>query len=111
MIKATKQNEVGLWEAWIEFDSITPGYFGMLYVLGEVQMKKKNLHPFLIKSISEGDTKQLVLNIDESLLSSGANMQEVSYSQPLLNIDQYASIVIYAGEELIEQIEDIEVLV
>lgn len=110
MIKATKHKEIGLWEAWIEFDSITPGYFGMLYVFGEIEMKKALTHPFVLKR-EQGSKDELVLKIDPTYISSGAPMQEVLYSEPLFNIDQYASITVFAGEELIEKIEEIEILV
>jgi hypothetical protein len=110
MIKLTKQQEVGLWEAWIEFDHSTPRYFGTLYVVGEIELGKAR-KPLVISHERRGRSGELVLRIDVSSSQKGSNMQEVLYSEPLTSIDQYSSIAVYLGNELIERIEDIEIMI
>jgi hypothetical protein len=107
-----KQPEIGLWEAWIEFDHLTSNYFGMLYVLGEIEVGKKINHPFLLKADDYNDTsRELVLRINPDEISNGNHVQEILYSEPLRSIDQYTSVKVYSEEALIVNLEDIEVLV
>ncbi|HEY0065882.1 MAG TPA: hypothetical protein VGB46_00920 [Flavisolibacter sp.] len=110
MIKLTKQQEIGLWEAWIEFDHTTPHYFGMLYVVGEIETGKAH-HPYTIRREQSSTSCELVLRIEASILPRGTALQEVHYSEPITSIDQYSSIAVYLGNELIEKIEDIEVMI
>ncbi len=41
------QNDIDLWEVWVEYDQFHPEYFGTLYVHGEIPADKKNSSDFI----------------------------------------------------------------
>jgi len=112
MLRTTHLQNIDLWEAWIEFDQTHPEYFGTLYIAGEIETPKKPRHPFIIKK-EENPTlsKTLVLHVDLDVCSKGSYGEEVRYSEPLTAIDQYTSVVIYANNEIIMVLRDIEVMI
>lgn len=112
MLQITHLQNIDLWEAWIEFDQLHPQYFGMLYITGEVETKKRSAHPFNIsKDEHPSLSNTLVLRLNHELCDEGNYAEEVIYSEPLLNPSQYSSVVIYAGNKIVAVIKDIEVLV
>ena len=42
MIYNTIQQDIDLWEAWVEFDAVATNCFGTLYITGEVLVDKKD---------------------------------------------------------------------
>ena len=107
MMKAIQQ-DVELWEVWIEFDQSHPEYFGTLYVHGEVETNKG-----ASSSLTRMDDKercQLNLKLP-STLSGPCNTKKVVYSEPIRNLNEYTSICIYAGNELIGRFNDIEIMI
>ena len=111
MIYQQIEQDLDLWEAWIEFDPESPNSFGTLYLLGEVMASKKDQHPFIIKSAADNNKQQLILTVQTTTSGHPTRMAEVVYSETLNHIDQYSSILIYQDNELIAQIGDIEILV
>jgi hypothetical protein len=102
------QEDINLWEVWIEYDQLDPEHFGTLYVHGEVHSHQK-YDPFLTKILHPSNA-QLVLHMSSS--SSGSiRTKEVFYSEPVKNLNQYTSIIVYAGEKLIARFKDIEILI
>lgn len=102
------QQDIDLWEVWIEFDQSHPEHFGILYVHGEILTDKKNTSS-LIKTQAEV-RGQLALQLPAR--SSGlCHTKEVLYSEPIRNLNQYTSICIYAGNELIGCFDDIEIMI
>jgi len=107
MIYQEVKQEVELWEAWIEYDPNNPEFFGILYVLGEV--------------LAGQETRELIIRMDDedqalslripSLPQGKCRRKEVMYSEPIRNLNQYASIRIYSGKELITRFDEIEVLI
>lgn len=102
------QQNIDLWEIWIEFDPNEEEYFGILYIHGEVQADQKwNTVP--VKKLS-GLSNHLVLQLP-SRTTNNNYTKEVLYSEPIRNLNQYTSVSVYAGIELIISSDEIEVLV
>ena len=106
MMNVTQQ-DVDLWEVWIEFDPAHPHNFGTLYVHGEIVGNKKNRSAFR-KMVGEDGQLSLCLPPREN---GPTCSKEVLYSEPITNLNQYNSVCIYAGEELIESFDDIEIMI
>jgi len=104
----TVQQDLDLWEVWIEYDQFHPEIFGTLYVHGEVTVDKKT-SSYLTKITG---AEECQLNLQLPIISTTVNStKEVLYSEPIRNLNQYTSICIYAGKELIGYFEDIEVMI
>jgi len=104
----TLEQDLALWEVWIEYDQFHPEYFGTLYVHGEVSIDKK-ASSYLTKI---ADTDQYQLNLQLPLKSPGIHTtKEVLYSEPIRNLNQYTSVCIYSGNELIGSFDDIEIMI
>lgn len=106
-MNATLQ-DINLWEVWIEYDQFHPEYFGTLYVHGEVLTDAKDA-PSLTR-ITTNSKGELTLKLPER--SHGLNStREVVYSEPIRNLNQYTSVSIYSGNELIGCFNDIEIMI
>jgi hypothetical protein len=104
--------ELDCWEAWIEFDSAHPRYFGTLYVVGEVRVDKGSRKPTVTKTSAGLSTHLcLSLNLTQSKSQRLNSLREVIYSEPISNINQYRFINVYEGTTLIGKIGNIEVVV
>lgn len=101
------QHDVDLWEVWIEFDPSHPHNFGTLYVHGEITANKKTRSAFKKMGTEDG---QLSLWLPPRQ-DGPACTKEVLYSEPIKNLNQYTSVCIYAGEELIGSFDDIEIMI
>ena len=106
----TTQQDIDLWEAWIEFDAMAPHRFGTLYIMGEVIAARES-HPFIIKCVQEDEPQILVLNVQSADSASRGKIAEVVYAESIGNLDQYSSVKIYKDGELLTQIDEIEILV
>lgn len=102
------QQDTDLWEVWIEYDQFHPQYFGTLYVHGEILANQKSRLPLL--KISPDVSTQLILQLPAK---SGHDryVSEVVYSEPVKNLNQYSSVCIYAGNELIACFNSIEIMI
>ena len=107
MMNVTQQ-DTDLWEVWIEFDQSHPEYFGTLYVHGEIALGKKN-HLALTRMDSKND-RALNLRLPAPTASFW-HTKEVLYSEPIRNPNQYTSVRIYSGEELIGCFNEIEIII
>jgi len=102
------QQDLDLWEVWIEYDQFSPEIFGILYVHGEVTVDKKT-SSYLTKITG---AEECQLNLQLPVISTNVtSTKEVLYSEPIKNLNQYTSIRIYAGDELIGYFDDIEVMI
>lgn len=102
------EQDIDLWEIWIEYDPFHPEYFGTLYVHGEIAGGHKS-RPGFVKLNGE-QNGELVLQLPER--SSNLNYtREVFYSEPIRNLNRYTSVCIYAGSELIGCFHDIEIMI
>jgi hypothetical protein len=100
--------DVNLWEVWIEYDQFHPEYFGTLYVHGEIWTDKKTSSS-LTKLASNGK-EELVLLLPEKSHNLSYST-EVVYSEPIKNLNQYTTVSIYSGSELIGCFNDIEIMI
>ncbi|HEU4472199.1 MAG TPA: hypothetical protein VFR58_14000 [Flavisolibacter sp.] len=108
MISQVTEQDIDLWEVWIEYDQFNPEHFGILYVIGEIKVDHKSNEPLIRKSEDGG--KHLVLHVPPRS-HARSRTREVSYAEPIYNIGQYTSISIYAGHELVMSLDEIEVMI
>ena len=101
------QQDLDLWEVWIEYDQFHPEHFGTLYVHGEISTNKK-ISSRLTK-ISNG-SHRLLLQLPSKSEVDGS-MKEVVYSEPIKNLNQYTSVCICEGEDVVAVFDDIEVMI
>ncbi|MEI6948737.1 hypothetical protein V9K67_16220 [Paraflavisolibacter sp. H34] len=108
MIAKPKEQNIDLWEAWI--DLLCPGSkAGTLYVIGDVLMSSDLVQPYFIKRQSPMDIPGvLVLEIVSNKIYDEAYVTEIMYAEELDDMEQYNVIKIYAGDELVKTIDDIE---
>src|SRR5881275_730428 len=107
MMNAIDQ-DIDLWEVWVEYDQFDPEYFGTLYVHGEILSNKSSV--LSLTKINPDYSSQLILQLP-SKSSSNNHFREVLYSEPIRNLNQYSSICIYAGNDLIGYFNDIEIMI
>lgn len=110
MISQLKKQDIDLWEAWIEYDQLSSGYFGILYVIGEIMVDQSFAGPAvnIVTIINSG--RQLVLEVPERPLGR-CKVKEILYSEPIRDLSQYSCISIYAGDELLANFDEIEVFI
>ena len=101
------QQDLDLWEVWIEYDQFHPENFGTLYVHGEILTSKKIKRR--LTKISNG-SPQLLLQLPSKFEMEGS-MKEVLYSEPIKNLNQYTSVCICEGDEVVALFDDIEVMI
>ena len=113
MIYQTLQQEVDLWEAWIEFDHVSSSHFGTLYVIGEVMCGNKCRKTVVRKEVQEEMPSQLILHIQAEPIPASMRLKntEVMYSEIIKTISPYRSVLIYRDGELVAAIDDIEVVI
>ncbi|MFL5740983.1 MAG: hypothetical protein ACJ75B_12245 [Flavisolibacter sp.] len=102
-----RQQDIDLWEAWIEYEQFN-SHFGTLYVLGEILVDSEATPPFLRKKEQSG--RQLILQT-QPFYPGRSRRKEVLYSEPINNLNQYSSICIYDGSLLIAEFDEIEILI
>jgi len=106
-MNATLQ-DINLWEIWIEYDQFHPEYFGTLYVHGEIWSDNK--HDSSLIKLTSDHQGELTLQLPERP-NEYNNTREVVYSEPIRNLNQYTSVAIYSGKELIGFFNDIEIMI
>ena len=102
------QPDTDLWEIWIEYDQLHPEYFGILYVHGEIPANEINSSS--LSKIAADSEGQLCLQLSATS-STISYSPEVFYSEPIRNLNQYTSVCIYVGSELIGRFNDIEIII
>ena len=108
MFNQTILQETDLWEAWVEYDEFDPKVFGTLYIIGEIMIEPGTNIPSFSKSI--GPENKLFLSLPPMPAGRGRR-KEVLYSEPIRNLGQYSSILIYSGEDLLARFDEIEILI
>ncbi|MCU7547710.1 hypothetical protein OCK74_01230 [Chitinophagaceae bacterium LB-8] len=107
----TKENNIDLWEAWIDMQNSGKNQRGTLYIIGDVVINNRILRPFLVKKEAVHPTKdELLLEVIPHIISENGYTVEVFYSEELQSPNQYKSITIYSGNIQIAKITEIEVL-
>jgi hypothetical protein len=106
-MKNVLQQDLDLWEVWIEFDQFDPEHFGTLYVHGEVSTNKHSSSR-LIKMDEEGC--QLTLQLPSGSVGP-RHMKELLYSEPIRNLNQYTSVCICEGDTMVALFDDIETMI
>lgn len=102
------QQDIDLWDVWIEYDQFHPEFFGTLYVHGEILSdKREQIH--LTRS-NVANSRQLILQLPEH--TRGCHYTtEVMYSERVKNLNQYSSVLIYKGSEMIGCFTEIEIMI
>ena len=107
MLIQSKQQNVDLWEAWIDLETTNSGGAATLYLIGDIFTENIFAKPFF-KKREDFIPDVLSLEIVPGITSEDGYVTEIMYSEDLQEVDQYKSIFIYAGNELLTQIQDIE---
>ena len=99
---------IDLWEAWID---LSAGETCVLYVVGEVNTSAGKGVPLLLKKTVQGAAATHLL-LELVTVGSGTQVRhaEVRYAEPLPTIWKYHKITICAGEDVIANISDIELV-
>lgn len=108
-MKIIAQQEIDLWEAWIEFDEFSENNFGILYVLGETE-SQFSPQMFTLRKLA---TKRgrLFLELVPLLNSKRKRNREVIFSEPISTIDAYNGVYIVFEGQTISEISEIEVMI
>ena len=109
MISELKQQDVDLWEAWIDLQKDFETACPTLYVVGDIFSDDRFSQPYFIRR-EHNDPGVLVLEILPGISSEEGYVTEILYAEELDAIDQYKTIMIFAGGEIVTQIYDIEKL-
>jgi hypothetical protein len=108
MISAVVNNTLDLWEAWIDLGA---GLHSTLYVVGDICTGRSKTAPRLVKKKMQGAaSSHLILEVLAFGSPEEDRFTEVRYNEPVQDLAQYKQISICAGEEIIAQIRDIEVV-
>ena len=106
MLIQSKQQNVDLWEAWIDMQSASNGTT-TLYLIGDVFTDDRFAQPSFIKK-NHPNPQVLALEIIPGITSEDGYLTEIMYSEELKNVDRYSAIHIYAEDQLVTRIQDIE---
>ena len=106
MLLQLKQQNVDLWEAWIDLQTAANDV-ATLYVIGDVYTDDRFAQPYFIKR-EHPFPDVLALEILPGITSDDGYVTEIMYTEELNNAAQYSSILIYVGNDLVTRIEDIE---
>ena len=109
MLIETKPQNVDLWEVWVDMQITNHGNAATLYLIGDVFTNDKLMQPYFRKK-NHSDPQVLSLEIFPGVASEEGYLAEVMYSEELQHSDQYSAILIYAGDELVTRIQDIELV-
>ncbi|HEX2609181.1 MAG TPA: hypothetical protein VHK91_17490 [Flavisolibacter sp.] len=108
MFQPTLEQDLDLWEAWIEFDHLSTESFGTLHIWGEITAGRRE-KPYVVKTASGNG--ELRLEVVSAPALPHSRIAEVHFSEPVQNIGNYNTVVIYRGNQLLACIVDIEVVV
>lgn len=98
-----------LWDAWIDLQSPDEQAAATLYVIADVMVSHTLVEPRLVKKNNAlASSRELVLEITPNSLCEEGIAMEVLYAENLQDLNQYDVISVYAGNELIARIDEIE---
>lgn len=101
---------IDLWEAWIDMQTDGSKTAGTLYVIGDITISNNITDTVLVKRKASNSPNELSLEIVPDNITEDGYVVEIFYSESLTNIEQYDVITIYAGNDLLVIITDIEKL-
>ena len=102
---------IELWEAWIDLQCADDNSKGTLFVWGELCVGNSLSEPVLVKRKIQGaNPTHLYLEVVPYIIENDGRITETRYSEPVHNLTQYNRIVICAGEEVLVEIENIDLL-
>jgi hypothetical protein len=106
----TINDEVDLWESWIDRQIIGFQEVNMLYVMGEILADVSNESPVLVKKELQSTPGELHLEVKPPQYVNKLVNEEVFYSEVIDDLDIYHTIVIHNGNQVIAYIDEIEIL-
>ncbi|MBA2328780.1 MAG: hypothetical protein ACR2KB_14930 [Chitinophagaceae bacterium] len=106
----TINDEVDLWESWIDKQVIGSQEVNMLYVMGEILADASNGKPLLVKKKIQSTPKELHLEVMPPQFVNKLISEEVFYSEVIDDLDTYNTVVIHNGNQEITYIDEIEIL-
>lgn len=109
MLTTSKQQNVDLWEVWVDLQTSTHENGGTLFLIGDVFITDDLVQPYFQKK-AHSNPKVLSLELVPGITSEDGFVAEVMYSEDLQHSMQYSEILIYSGDEVVAHINDIEVL-
>ena len=107
MLTESKIQNVDLWEAWIDLQTASNGGVATLYLVGDVFSDDRLAQPYFIKK-KHPRSNVLALDIKPGITTEDGYITEIMYAEELQHIDQYTDVYIYAGNELLTRIQDLE---
>ena len=111
MQKIMSKQAIELWEAWIDLQCTDESSCGTLFVWGELSVGNSLSEPVLVKRTIQGaQPTHLYLEVVPYIVEPAGRITETRYSEPVRSLKQYNRIVICAGEEVLVEINEIEVL-
>lgn len=110
MFSGLKQQDIDLWEIWIEYDPSASGYFGTLYILGEVLADPAHRGPLLKRTQPSPKGTALMLELAEPT-TGRSKLREAFYAEPVRDLGQYSAVYIYARNRIIACFDEIEILI
>lgn len=106
----TINDEVDLWESWIERQVNGSQEVNMLYVVGEILADASNGQPVLVKKAMQSTPKELHLEVRPPQFVNQLVSEEVYYSEVIDDLETYNTVVIHNGNQVIAYIDEIEIL-
>lgn len=111
MKQVMSKEAIELWEAWIDLQCADEASMGTLFVWGELCVGNSLSEPVMVKRKIQGaNPTHLYLEVVPYIVENDGRITETRYSEPVHNLTQYNRIVICAGEEVLVEIEDIDLL-
>lgn len=108
---AMSKPTIELWEAWVDLQCADENSNGTLFVWGELCVGQSLSEPILIKRKVQGaNPDHLYLEVVPYIIKRGGRITETRYSEPLQQVTQYTRVFICAGEEVLTEINEIELL-
>lgn len=106
----TINDEVDLWESWVDRQIIGLQEVNILYVMGEILADATSGQPVLVKKEHQPTTKELHLEVKPPQYLNKIVTEEIFYSEIISDLDTYDTVVIYNGNQVIAYIDEIEIL-
>ena len=111
MVYEPKQQDLDLWEAWIDLEVPGSHGFGTLFVIGEIQVAPDQKIPQLRKADSGfGGTNILNLELVQCVLNNNGRVREIRYSEELRSPVEYDYIIVSNRGSVLARIEEIELI-
>jgi hypothetical protein len=96
-----------LWDAWEQWDELGDCY--VLYVMGEVDVKKERNKMLLIKKHLPGlPESNLLLEVISCTNQKGKKRQELVYAEKICSKKRYSCITVFSGHRVIAEITELE---